>query len=78
MLQGAAAPRAVGCCGTCLDARGLSKDLLVEGASRSTLEVLTDWTLCADRTLTYLVIVHETPARQRRAPGIPTTARSRR
>jgi uncharacterized protein involved in oxidation of intracellular sulfur len=41
----------VGCCGTCLDARGLSEEQLVEGARRSTLEELTDWTLWADKTL---------------------------
>lgn len=43
----------VGCCGTCLDARGLGEDLLVEGARRSSLEELADWTLWADRTLTF-------------------------
>jgi uncharacterized protein involved in oxidation of intracellular sulfur len=43
----------VGCCGTCLDARGLGEDLLVEGARRSSLDELTDWTLWADRTLTF-------------------------
>lgn len=43
----------VACCGTCLDARGLSEDQLIEGARRSTLEELTDWTLWADRTLEF-------------------------
>jgi uncharacterized protein involved in oxidation of intracellular sulfur len=43
----------VGCCGTCLDARGLSEQLLVDGARRSSLEELADWTLWADRTLTF-------------------------
>ena len=43
----------VGCCGTCLDARGLGEQLLVEGAQRSSLEELADWTLWADRTLTF-------------------------
>jgi uncharacterized protein involved in oxidation of intracellular sulfur len=43
----------VGCCGTCLDARGLDEQLLVEGARRSSLEELADWTLWADRTLTF-------------------------
>ncbi len=41
----------VACCGTCLDARGLSEQQLVEGARRSTLEELTDWTLWADKVL---------------------------
>ena len=43
----------VGCCGTCLDARGLSEELLVEGARRSSLEELADWALWADKTLTF-------------------------
>lgn len=41
------------CCGTCLDARGLKEEQLLEGARRSTLEELTDWTLWADKTLTF-------------------------
>jgi uncharacterized protein involved in oxidation of intracellular sulfur len=43
----------VGCCGTCLEARGLGEELLVEGARRSSLEELTEWTLWADTTLTF-------------------------
>ncbi len=43
----------VGCCGTCLDARGLSEEQLIDGARRSTLEELTDWTLWAESTLTF-------------------------
>jgi uncharacterized protein involved in oxidation of intracellular sulfur len=43
----------VGCCGTCLDARGISEDLLVKGAHRSSLDELTDWTLWADRVVTF-------------------------
>ena len=43
----------VACCGTCLDARGLGEELLVEGARRSSLEELADWTLWADRTLSF-------------------------
>jgi uncharacterized protein involved in oxidation of intracellular sulfur len=43
----------VGCCGTCLDARGLSEEQLVQGAQRSTLEELTDWALWAESTLTF-------------------------
>jgi uncharacterized protein involved in oxidation of intracellular sulfur len=41
----------VGCCGTCLDARGLAEQQLVDGARRSTLEQLTGWTVWADKTL---------------------------
>lgn len=43
----------VGCCGTCLDARGITDDQLVDGARRSTMEELADWTLDADRTVTF-------------------------
>jgi uncharacterized protein involved in oxidation of intracellular sulfur len=43
----------VGCCGTCLDARGLEEAHLVEGARRSTLDELTDWTLWADTVVTF-------------------------
>lgn len=43
----------VACCGTCMDARGLEEEKLVEGARRSTLEELTDWVLWAERTLTF-------------------------
>lgn len=43
----------VACCGTCLDARGLDEAQLVDGVRRSTLEALADWTLWAERTLTF-------------------------
>jgi uncharacterized protein involved in oxidation of intracellular sulfur len=43
----------VGCCGTCMDARGLRDDQLVEGAHRSTLEELADWTLESQTTLVF-------------------------
>ena len=43
----------VGCCGSCMDARGLSDDLLVAGARRSTLEEAADWTAEADKVVTY-------------------------
>jgi len=43
----------VGCCGTCMDARGISEDRLVKGARRATLDELTDWTLWADKVATF-------------------------
>lgn len=43
----------VGCCGTCMDARGIAEEALVEGARRSTIEELADWTLWADRVMTF-------------------------
>ena len=43
----------VGCCGTCLQARGIDDDRLAEGAHHSSLEELTDWTLWADRVVSF-------------------------
>lgn len=43
----------VGCCGTCLDARGIGDGVLVKGAHRATLQELADWTLWADRVITF-------------------------
>jgi uncharacterized protein involved in oxidation of intracellular sulfur len=54
MIEAAARHGAeIGCCGTCLDARGLVEDLLVKGARRSSLDELTDWALWADKTITF-------------------------
>jgi uncharacterized protein involved in oxidation of intracellular sulfur len=41
----------VALCGTCMDARGLRDDEMVEGARRSTLSQLADWTAEADKVL---------------------------
>lgn len=43
----------VGCCGSCLDARGIQDGMLTESARWSSLEELTDWTLAADKTLVF-------------------------
>ncbi len=40
-------------CGTCMDARGLSDEQLVEGARRSTMEELAQRTLAAKRVLVF-------------------------
>jgi uncharacterized protein involved in oxidation of intracellular sulfur len=54
MIESAARHGAeVGCCGTCLDARGITGELLVKGARRSSLDELTDWTLWADQVITF-------------------------
>ena len=53
MLKGILHRARVGCCGTCLDVRGLTEAILIEGATRSTLEELTDWTLWADKALVF-------------------------
>lgn len=43
----------VGCCGTCMDARGILEDLLAKGARRSSMDELAEWTLWADRVVTF-------------------------
>ncbi len=43
----------IACCGTCLDARGLTEENLIEGAPRSTMEELAAWTVEADEVLTF-------------------------
>jgi uncharacterized protein involved in oxidation of intracellular sulfur len=54
MIKGLASKQVqVGCCGTCLDARGMTEDALAEPARRSTLAELTAWTIWADKVLTF-------------------------
>lgn len=54
MLRGALRNGAeVGVCGTCMDARGMTEGELTEGAKRSTMEQLTDWTQWAEKTLVF-------------------------
>ncbi len=43
----------VGLCGTCMDARAIADGQIVEGAHRSSLEELTEWTLWADKVVTF-------------------------
>jgi uncharacterized protein involved in oxidation of intracellular sulfur len=43
----------IACCGTCLDARGLTKEHLIAEAPRSTIEELAAWTVEADQVLTF-------------------------
>ncbi|NMG28127.1 DsrE/DsrF/TusD sulfur relay family protein [Aromatoleum evansii] len=43
----------VALCGTCMDARGLGDDQLVEGVRRSTLKELAEWTAAADKVLVF-------------------------
>jgi uncharacterized protein involved in oxidation of intracellular sulfur len=43
----------VGLCGTCMDARGMAQTDAVEGAKRSTLAQLADWTVEADKVLVF-------------------------
>jgi len=44
---------AVGVCGTCMDARGITEKELAEGCLRSTMDELTQWTMDADRVLVF-------------------------
>ncbi len=41
------------CCGTCPDARALPEEALVQGARRSSMEELTDWTLWAGKVVSF-------------------------
>lgn len=43
----------IGVCGTCMDARGISASDLIEGAHRSSLDELTQWTTWADKVLVF-------------------------
>ena len=43
----------VGVCGTCMDARGIKADELVEGAKRGSMDLLTEWTAGADKVLVF-------------------------
>jgi len=43
----------LGLCGTCMDARGLTEAEMAEGAKRSTLTQLADWTAEADKVLVF-------------------------
>jgi uncharacterized protein involved in oxidation of intracellular sulfur len=43
----------VGLCGSCADARGIREDLITQGAHRSSMEELADWTLEADSVLVF-------------------------
>ena len=43
----------IACCGTCMDARGLTEDRLLAEAPRSTMDELAAWTVEADQVLTF-------------------------
>jgi uncharacterized protein involved in oxidation of intracellular sulfur len=54
MLASAAGKGAdIGCCATCMDARGITEQMLTKGTRRSTMDELADWTLWADRVVTF-------------------------
>ena len=43
----------IGLCGTCMDARAIRDDQLAQGARRSSLDELTDWTIWADKVISF-------------------------
>jgi uncharacterized protein involved in oxidation of intracellular sulfur len=43
----------VGVCGTCLDARGITDAMLVDGAKRGSMDSLAAWTTWADKVLVF-------------------------
>ena len=43
----------IGLCGTCMDARGITTEMLIPAAHRSSLDEVTDWALWADKTITF-------------------------
>lgn len=43
----------VAVCGTCMDARGIKEADLVKGARRGSMDLLIEWTLAADKVLTF-------------------------
>lgn len=43
----------IGVCGTCMDARGIAADDLIEGSHRSSMDELTRWTTKADTVLVF-------------------------
>jgi len=43
----------VGVCGSCMDARGLHQEELVDGAHRGNLQELADWSVWADKVITF-------------------------
>jgi uncharacterized protein involved in oxidation of intracellular sulfur len=55
LMLGAIARHAgvIGACGSCLDARGITDQELLEGARRSSMEELTAWTLEASKVITF-------------------------
>ena len=54
MLKGLTSRRAeVGTCGSCMDARGYTDADLAEGVCRSSMSQLAEWTLWADKVVTF-------------------------
>lgn len=43
----------IGVCASCMDARGLSDEELIEGTKRSSMDELTAWTIWADKVIVF-------------------------
>lgn len=43
----------IGACSTCMDARGITDDELVNGVHRSSMDELTEWSLESDKVFTF-------------------------
>jgi uncharacterized protein involved in oxidation of intracellular sulfur len=44
---------AIGACGTCMDARGMADEPLIDGIHRSTMAELASWTIWADKVIVF-------------------------
>ncbi len=43
----------IGACGSCMDARGIASEEFASGVHRSTIAELTEWTLWANKVVTF-------------------------
>lgn len=43
----------IGVCGACMNKRGMRDEELIEGAHRSTMDELTEWTVSVDKVLVF-------------------------
>ena len=44
---------AIGVCGTCIDARGITTEDLLQGAHRSSMDELAEWSVWADKVFVF-------------------------
>ena len=53
MFRSIARKGKIGACGTCMEARGLSGQKLIEGIHSSSMEELADWIIASDKIMTF-------------------------
>ncbi len=53
MLKGVLLKGEVGACGSCMDARGVKEEQFVPGVKRSNMAELAQWTVKADKVMTF-------------------------